>query len=61
MGKDISITDDHHCAVKERTNINVELANCDAEFEKGELRDTCYDSAVEVSQKRVEACKSRQP
>ena len=30
MGKDISITDDHHCATQERTQINVELAKCDA-------------------------------
>jgi len=61
MGKDISITDDHHCAVKERTNINVELAKCDAQFEKGAVRDACYESAVELSQKRVETCKTKDP
>ena len=61
MGKDISITDDHHCAARERININVELAKCDAEFEQGDVRDACYDSAVEISRKRVESCKAKQP
>ena len=56
MGKDISITDDHHCATKERTHINVELAKCDAQFEKGAVRDACYDSALEISEKRVKKC-----
>ena len=56
MGKDISITDDHHCAVQERTQINVELATCDAQFEKGGVRDACYDSALEISEKRVKKC-----
>jgi hypothetical protein len=57
MGKDISITDDHHCAVQERTQINVELAKCDAQFEKGEVRDACYDSALDLSKERVENCR----
>ena len=56
MGKDISITDDHHCAVQERTQINVELAKCDAQFEKGAVREACYDTAMEQSKKRVKAC-----
>ncbi len=59
MGKESSITDDHHCTVKERTRINVELAKCDAEFEKGAVRDSCYDSVMEVSKNRVVKCKSQ--
>ena len=56
MGKDISLTDDHHCAVEERTQLNVELAKCDAQFEKGAVREACYDTAMEQSKKRVKAC-----
>jgi len=56
MGKDISITDDHHCAVQERTQLNVELAKCDAQFEKGDVRDSCYESAIKLSKERVKKC-----
>lgn len=56
MGKDIAITDDHHCAVQERTQLNVELAKCDAQFEKGEVRDSCYESATTQSKERVKRC-----
>ena len=57
MGKDISITDDHPCAAQERTHMNVELAKCDAQFEKGAVRDACYDSAVEASKTRADKCR----
>jgi len=57
MGKDISITDDHPCSARERTHMNVELAKCDAQFEKGDVREACYESALEVSEKRVEKCR----
>jgi len=56
MGKDITITDDHHCAVQERTQLNVELAKCDAQFEKGDVREACYESAMELSKERVKRC-----
>jgi len=56
MGKDITITGDHHCAVQERTQLNVELAKCDAQFEKGEVREACYESAMERSKERVKRC-----
>jgi len=58
MGKAYSTTDDHHCSVKERTRRHVEIAKCDAQFEKGDVRDACYDSAMEISENRVEKCKS---
>jgi len=56
MGKDIGITDDHHCAVQERTQLNVELAKCDVQFEKGEVRESCYESAIALSKERVKRC-----
>ncbi len=59
MGKDNTLTDDHHCSVKERTHLSVELAKCDAEFEPGDVREACYDSAMEASKTRVTACKSK--